>query len=145
MCNLNFDFCRRSRPCVGTWISRLHQHGTLMVSLLQLETRTKPAGFGMSEIYPSQSLFLRATLEPFDQYAILLMVSIWQWQSLLTLYMSMMQKMDMRRNRRLISLVKYLAYHSVQTQSRFLSECGIVHMVASLSMVDAGTTHTLIL
>ena len=139
MCNLNFDFCRRSSPCVGIWISHLHQRGTLMVSLLLLETRTKPAGFGMSEIYPSQLLFWRATLEPFDQSAILPMVSIWQWQSLLTSCMSMMWKMDTRRNRRLISLARYLVYHSVRTPSLFLLECGIIHMVASLSMADAGT------
>ncbi|PON37962.1 hypothetical protein TorRG33x02_346080, partial [Trema orientale] len=40
--------------------SFLH-HGTPMVSFFLLETRTKSAGFGMSETCPSQFLFSGAT------------------------------------------------------------------------------------
>jgi hypothetical protein len=49
----------------------------------------------------------------------------------------------MKRSRRLISLVRYLVCHSVLTQRLFTLECGIAHMVASLSMAVAGTIHTL--
>ena len=47
---------------MDTWISHLHQHGTLIMSLSRLEIKTKPVGFGLFEILSKSVAVLKGNI-----------------------------------------------------------------------------------
>lgn len=136
---------RRLHPCVGTWITHLHRHGTPMAWLLQLGTRIKPAESGIFGTHQSQLLPWRVTSEPSDRSATHPMVGSWLWRSPLTLSTYLTWRVDSRRSKKSISLARYLGCLSVLIQNHFSLECGIVHMEACSSLDGAGTTRISIL
>uniref|UniRef100_A0A2P2KTU5 Putative WD repeat-containing protein C2A9.03-like isoform X3 n=1 Tax=Rhizophora mucronata TaxID=61149 RepID=A0A2P2KTU5_RHIMU len=69
------------------------------------------------------------------------MASSWQWQNQLTLCMSLMQRMVLRKSRRSIFLGRSQACLLALIQKHYLLECGIALMEASFSTIDAGIIH----
>lgn len=130
---------------MDTWISHLHHRGIPTVIHLPPATKTRHAAFGMLGTYQSPYQFLKATLEQFDRYDLPRMGSSWRWQSQLTLYMSMMRRMGMRRSKRSISLGRSQVCHSALTLNLSSLECGTARMVAFFSTTEEGAIRTLTL
>ena len=131
--------CRLSSLYVDTWITHLHLRGILMAVFLLLGTKTKHAVFGMLGTCQNLLLCLRATLELYVLYGLHLMDGSWQWLSQLTLCMSMMHRVGLRKSRRSIFLGRSLVYLLALTQNHFLLVSGIAPMEAFFSTIDGET------
>ena len=135
---------RRWKHYQDMWTIPLPRRGILMDSLSQLETRTRPAVYGISVTYLNPSLSWRVTLEQSGQSATHPMGNTWPWLNQLTLSMSMTSQRVMKQSRKSTSLGRSPEYRSALTQRRSSLEYGTALTVASLSIIGAGTIPILI-
>ncbi|RZC04908.1 putative WD repeat-containing protein C2A9.03 isoform F [Glycine soja] len=101
--------------------------------------QTKHAVFGMLGTCQNLLLCLRATLELYVLYGLHLMDGSWQWLSQLTLCISMMHRVGLRKSRRSIFLGRSLVYLLALTQNHFSLVSGIAPMEAFFSTIDGET------
>ncbi len=127
------------------WTTLSRQRGTQMAGHSRLVTKTRHAGSGISETFPSPLLFWVAIWEPYGRFATHRMGDSWQWRNQQISFIYSTSEAGTEGSRWWISLVRFLAFRSVPTPRLCSSVFMIGPIAASSSTTGYGSTHTLIL